>query len=138
MDETEAILVDSYYTQVSIILYVWSEYDCDPFIVGQAMEELFSNAVFIIRLMSIIEQHVQLPEDKVNTAFLMSMIERSDFEKIIEKFDLPDVDNDNYWIQGVQIHENKDEIIYYIEQYFKKNSNLENFNHNISRILTDI
>ena len=138
MDETEAILADSYYTQVSIILYVWSEYDCDPFIVGQAMEELFSNAVFIIKLMPIIEQHVQIPEDKVNTAFLMSMVERLDFEKIIEKFDLPDVDNDNYWIQGRQIHENKDKIIYFIEKYFIRNSNIENFSHNMGRILEDI
>ncbi len=137
MEDTEAILPDSYYTQVSIILYFWSEYDCDPLVVGEAMEELFNNAVFIIKLMPIIEQYVQLPEDKVNTAFLMSMIERSDFVSVIEKFELPDIENETYWIKGDQIYENQDKIIYYIKNYFSKSSNIENFSHNLTRILAD-
>jgi len=137
MDEIEAILPDHYYTQVSIILYFWSEYDCDPFVVGEAMEELFSNAVFIVKLMPIIEQYVQLPEDKVNTAFLMSMVERSDFKKVIDKFELPDIDDETYWIEGSQVHENQDKIIYYIKKYFAGSSNIENFSHNLNRILAD-
>jgi hypothetical protein len=137
MDETEALLPDSYYTQVSIILYFWSEYGCDSFIVEEALNELFNDAVFIFKLMPIIEQYVQLPEDKINTAFLMSMIERSDFVKVIKEFDLPDIESDAYWIKGSEIYNNQDKIVYHIKKHFAKSSNIENFSHNMNRILSD-
>lgn len=138
MENTEAILPNNYYTQVSMILYFWIERCCNPLVVSQAIEELFNKAVFIVKFMPIIEKYVQKPDDKVNTAFLMSIIERSDFKKIIDEFDLPDMDNFNYWIEGNQVYENQDKIIRHVEEYFTKNSNIENFSHNLNRILADI
>ena len=138
MEDTEAIIPDCYYTQVSIILYHWADSNCNILIVEQAMEELYNNAVFITKLLSVIEQYVQLPEDKVNTAFLMSLIERSDFVRLIKKFDLPDIDNNDYWVKGSQIQENQDKITHYIKRYFSKNSDLVNFSHNLDMILSDI
>lgn len=137
MENMEDILPDCYYTQVSVIMYHWSEYDCDPSIISQALDTLFDEAVFLVKLVPVIEQYIQLPEDKVQTAFLMSLIERSCLLEIIDEFGLPDVDDENFWLEGKYIHENQDEIVNHIKEYFTKNNNIENFSHNMARILED-